>query len=79
MMMNVEQCKNVFYGVEIDPVTQMRPKDAQLYEKLKATMPVELKVLSPPIRSTKRYERRKYRRLIVYLHKLVIVEGWWKV
>jgi len=77
-MVSEIECVGMYYGIEIDPVTQMRPRDAQIYDRLKEKMPVEMKVLSPPRRATSRDGRIKYRKLIVYLHKLVIVEGWWQ-
>jgi len=75
--MTVEAAIYMYHGLDIDPSTGMRPKDATLYQRMKRKLPVELKSLPPP--KVGRQGHVKQRRLIVYLHKLVIVEGWWRV
>ena len=74
--MTFDAAKYMYYGLDVDLATGMRPQDAALYERLKMKLTVELKSLPPP--KYKRYGHIKQRRLIVYLHKLVIVEGWYR-
>ncbi len=74
-MISVEECKQMFHGTKDDMEPWLRPQDAVMYERLKEILPVEVKSLPPPGEGS--MEQRS--RLIVYLHKLVVLKGWCSV